>query len=112
MRFLTCSHVGKEPTHYNAGILPGREPRRCDAAAARHKARQVAREPLLCRTRPVWAHKRRFLMARAKRDEFPVDQLNQMQRYLGEEMIEDYHEGQMTRREMLRRLLGICGSGA
>jgi carboxymethylenebutenolidase len=41
-----------------------------------------------------------------------VDELNQMQRYLGEEMIEDYHAGELTRRQMLRRLLGICGSGA
>jgi carboxymethylenebutenolidase len=41
-----------------------------------------------------------------------VDQLNQMQRYLGEEMIEDYQEGMLTRREMLRRLLGICGGAA
>src|SRR5262245_65132115 len=55
---------------------------------------------------------RRFLMARAKRKDFSVDQLNQMQRYLGEEMIEDYHEGELTRRQMLRRLLGICGSAA
>jgi len=46
------------------------------------------------------------------RHPFPVDQLNQMQRYLGEEMIEDYHTGELTRREMLKRLLGICGSAA
>jgi carboxymethylenebutenolidase len=51
-------------------------------------------------------------VARAKREEASVDQLNQMQRYLGEEMIEDYMEGHMSRREMLRRLLGICGSAA
>jgi carboxymethylenebutenolidase len=46
------------------------------------------------------------------RDSFSVDQLNQMQRYLGEETIEDYQAGLMTRRQMLKRLLGICGSGA
>jgi len=46
------------------------------------------------------------------RHPFPVDQLNQMQRYLGEEMIEDYHTGELTRRQMLKRLLGICGSAA
>ena len=44
------------------------------------------------------------------RHPFPIDQLNQMQRYLGEEMIEDYHTGELTRRQMLKRLLGICGS--
>src|SRR4051794_18117715 len=33
-----------------------------------------------------------------------------MQRYLGEEMIEDYHTGELTRRQMFKRLLGICGS--
>jgi carboxymethylenebutenolidase len=46
------------------------------------------------------------------RHPFPIDQLNQMQRYLGEEMIEDYHTGELTRRQMLKRLLGICGSAA
>jgi carboxymethylenebutenolidase len=49
---------------------------------------------------------------RKNRENFPIEQLNQMQRYLGEEMIEDYQEGMMSRREMLKRLLGICGSGA
>jgi carboxymethylenebutenolidase len=44
------------------------------------------------------------------RQPFAVDQLNQMQRYLGEEMIEDYHTGELTRRQMLTRLLKICGS--
>src|SRR6476660_6082209 len=44
------------------------------------------------------------------RHPFAIDQLNQMQRYLGEEMIEDYHTGELTRRQMLKRLLGICGS--
>jgi carboxymethylenebutenolidase len=51
-------------------------------------------------------------MARKEREQYSVDQLNQMQRYLGEEMIEDYHAGEMTRRQMLKRLLRICGSGA
>src|SRR5262245_12646799 len=60
----------------------------------------------------AWAHERRPIVARAKREAVSVDQLNQMQRYLGEEMIEDYQEGHMSRREMLRRLLGICGSAA
>ena len=50
-------------------------------------------------------------MARAQRETVSVDQLNQMQRYLGEEMIEEYQAGLMSRRQMLRRLLGICGSG-
>ncbi len=46
------------------------------------------------------------------RHPFAVDQLNQMQRYLGEEMIEDYHTGELTRRQMLKRVLRICGSAA
>ncbi len=41
-----------------------------------------------------------------------VDQLNQMQRYLGEETVEEYQAGLMSRRQMLRRLLIICGSTA
>jgi carboxymethylenebutenolidase len=49
-------------------------------------------------------------MPQKNRDAVSVDQLNQMQRYLGEEMIEEYQEGHMSRREMLKRLLGICGS--
>jgi len=51
-------------------------------------------------------------MTLKNRQPFAVDQLNQMQRYLGEEMIEDYHTGELTRRQMLKRLLGICGSAA
>lgn len=51
-------------------------------------------------------------MSRKSRPTVSVDQLNQMQRYLGEEMIEEYQEGHMSRREMLKRLLGICGGGA
>src|SRR5947207_11647702 len=53
---------------------------------------------------------RRETMTLKDRHPFAVDQLNQMQRYLGEEMIEDYHTGELTRRQMLKRLLGICGS--
>src|SRR4051794_41378557 len=56
--------------------------------------------------------KRRESMTLKDRHPFAVDQLNQMQRYLGEEMIEDYHTGELTRRQMLKRLLGICGSAA
>ena len=51
-------------------------------------------------------------MARKPRSQVSIDQLNQMQRYLGEEMYEDYQEGLMSRREMLRRVLGICGGAA
>lgn len=52
-------------------------------------------------------------MAYKKRREISVDDLNDMQRYLGEETIEDYQNGQMSRRRMLRRLVLICGtSGA
>src|SRR5437868_12765946 len=54
--------------------------------------------------------KRREAMMLKDRHPFAVDQLNQMQRYLGEEMIEDYHAGELTRRQVLKRLLGICGS--
>jgi len=61
--------------------------------------------------RPGLERERSAPMAR-NRDAVSVDQLNQMQRYLGEEMIEEYQEGHMSRREMLRRLLGICGSSA
>jgi len=46
------------------------------------------------------------------REPFAVEDLNQMQRYLGEEMIEDWEQGELTRRQMLRRLLTICGSAA
>lgn len=51
-------------------------------------------------------------MAYKPRQDITVDQLNDMQRYLGEETIEDYQHGQMSRRRMLRRLLLICGSAA
>ncbi len=51
-------------------------------------------------------------MGRRNREDGSVEQLNQMQRYLGEEAIEEYQEGELTRRQMLRQLLRICGSGA
>ncbi|MCG8350193.1 MAG: dienelactone hydrolase family protein [Chloroflexales bacterium] len=51
-------------------------------------------------------------MIRKQREIASVDQLNQMQRYLGEEAIEEYQEGLLTRRQMFRQLLRICGSGA
>jgi carboxymethylenebutenolidase len=51
-------------------------------------------------------------MIRKPREIASVDQLNQMQRYLGEETIEEYQEGLLTRRQMFRQLLRICGSGA
>lgn len=47
-----------------------------------------------------------------KRETVLVDELNDMQRYLGEETIDDYAAGQMSRRRMLRRLILICGSSA
>lgn len=51
-------------------------------------------------------------MLKNRHDQASVDQLNQMQRYLGEETVEEYQAGLMSRREMLRRLLVICGSAA
>lgn len=51
-------------------------------------------------------------MTRAQRPPVAVNELNQMQRYLGEEMIEDWEQGELTRRQMLRRLLAICGGAA
>ncbi len=51
-------------------------------------------------------------MAYKQREEISVSQLNDMQVYLGEETIEDYQGGQMSRRRMLRRLILICGSAA
>lgn len=47
-----------------------------------------------------------------QREPVALEQLNQMQLYLGEEMIDDYHTGELTRRQMLRRVLRICGSAA
>jgi carboxymethylenebutenolidase len=42
----------------------------------------------------------------------PENALNQMQWYLGEETIEDYEDGFISRRAMLKRLIVICGSSA
>ena len=41
-----------------------------------------------------------------------MDGLNWLQRYAGEEIVELARDGQIDRREMFRRLIGICGSGA
>jgi len=41
-----------------------------------------------------------------------MEQLNWRQRYAGEEMVELAREGAIDRREMLRRLVSICGSTA
>jgi carboxymethylenebutenolidase len=49
-------------------------------------------------------------MALRKRDDFSLDKLTQMQRYLAEEMVDDYRAGELSRRRMLRRVLLICGS--
>ncbi|MBK8833855.1 MAG: hypothetical protein IPO29_03030 [Anaerolineae bacterium] len=40
-----------------------------------------------------------------------VEQLTEMQRYLGEETVEDYQEGHISRRRMIGRLIAICGTG-
>lgn len=50
-------------------------------------------------------------MSSRKRRPFNPEQLNQMQWYLGEETIEDYDDGLITRRTLLRRLIAICGGG-
>lgn len=51
-------------------------------------------------------------MSGKNRPAFDVKELNQMQMYLGEEMIEDYREGYLSRRSMLKRLILICGGSA
>ncbi|MCW1968065.1 MAG: hypothetical protein KIH69_008100, partial [Anaerolineae bacterium] len=51
-------------------------------------------------------------MPKAPRPHVSVESFNQMQMYLGTEMIEDWQEGQLTRRKMLKRLIYICGSSA
>lgn len=51
-------------------------------------------------------------MRKDKYDQASVEQLNQMQRYLGEETVEEYQAGLMSRRQMLRQVLLICGSTA
>jgi carboxymethylenebutenolidase len=40
------------------------------------------------------------------------DELNQMQWYLGEETVEDWEDGLISRRAMLKRLIVICGGSA
>ena len=41
-----------------------------------------------------------------------IDSVNDIQRYLGEEMIEHHRAGSMSRREMFTKLVAICGSAA
>jgi carboxymethylenebutenolidase len=41
-----------------------------------------------------------------------LDSVNDIQRYLGEETIEQHREGALSRREMMTRLVAICGSVA
>jgi carboxymethylenebutenolidase len=48
-------------------------------------------------------------MSNKKRDLPKLDSLNEMQVYLGTEMIDDYLHGQLSRRRMLARLIYICG---
>jgi carboxymethylenebutenolidase len=38
--------------------------------------------------------------------------INDIQRYLGEETVHHHHDGLITRREMMQQLVAICGSGA
>jgi carboxymethylenebutenolidase len=40
------------------------------------------------------------------------DELNQMQWYLGEETVEDWQDGLISRRALLKRLIVICGGSA
>jgi carboxymethylenebutenolidase len=47
-----------------------------------------------------------------EREPVSLDTLNQMQRYVGEEVIDEYKAGHLSRRVMLRRLIYICGSSA
>jgi carboxymethylenebutenolidase len=51
-------------------------------------------------------------MSKLRRGQVNVSDLSQMQRYIGEEMIDMYRMGLLTRRRMLTRLVHICGSGA
>jgi carboxymethylenebutenolidase len=41
-----------------------------------------------------------------------LDSINDIQRYLGEETIEQHRDGALSRREMMTRLIAICGSAA
>ncbi|BCX05363.1 MAG: hypothetical protein KatS3mg053_3301 [Candidatus Roseilinea sp.] len=51
-------------------------------------------------------------MSAKNRTLVPEDALTQMQWYLGEETIEDYQDGIISRRAMLKRLIVICGGSA
>lgn len=51
-------------------------------------------------------------MPAKNRKPVPEDQLNQMQWYLGEETVEDFQDGLISRRAMLKRLIIICGGSA
>ena len=51
-------------------------------------------------------------MSMKKRAPVLLDDLNQMQVYLGEETVEDFQDGLITRRAMLKRLIVICGGTA
>jgi carboxymethylenebutenolidase len=41
-----------------------------------------------------------------------IDSVNDIQRYLGEEMIEQHRDGSISRRELVTKLVAICGSTA
>ena len=51
-------------------------------------------------------------MNNKKRQPVSENDLNQMQWYLGEETVEDYQDGILSRRAMLKRLIVICGGSA
>lgn len=51
-------------------------------------------------------------MAVKTREMMSVEQLNDMQRYLGEEIYDNYMDGWINRRQMLKRVILICGSSA
>ena len=51
-------------------------------------------------------------MAVKTRGIMSVEQLNDMQRYLGEEIYDNYKDGWINRRQMLKRVILICGSSA
>jgi len=51
-------------------------------------------------------------MSIRKRESVSIHDLNQMQVYLGEETLEDYDDGLLSRRAMMKRLIIICGGSA
>ncbi len=51
-------------------------------------------------------------MASRNRKSVHPNELNQMQWYLGEETVEDWEDGIISRRAMLKRLIVICGGSA